>query len=265
MEFRAFLELNEAMALRHLIDLIQEVETHWADAVARRNKLSRLLEGLEWAALHRSETVRELARLQNRIPENPDYHQFMSLVVPIERAHGRGVADPDIAARSRDRESPLEPRLPLVLIIDNVRSAFNVGSILRIAECLGIEHVYLCGYTATPEQDKLKKAAMGTEELVSWSWEARTNDLLMTLKFKGYRVFAMETSDQAKSIEDYRFPEEPTALVFGNERFGLEADTLRLCDALLEIPCQGQKNSLNVAVSLGIACYEWRRQWIAVK
>jgi tRNA G18 (ribose-2'-O)-methylase SpoU len=82
----------------------------------------------------------------------------------------------------------------------------------------------------------------------------------MLLKFQGYRVFALETSDQAKALEDYRFPEEKTALVFGNERFGLEAETLRLCDALLEIPCLGQKNSLNVGVSLGIACYEWRRQ-----
>lgn len=265
MELRAFLELNEAMALRHLIDLIQEVETHWSDPAERRKKLAKLLEGLDWAALHRSEKVKELARLQSRIPENPDYHQFMSLVVPIERAHGRGVTDPEISARSQDREEASEARLPLVLVIDNIRSAFNVGSIFRIAECLGIEHVYLCGYTSTPDQDKLKKAAMGTEDLVSWSWEARCNDLLLQLKLKGYRIFALETSDQAKTIEDYCFPEEPTALVFGNERFGLEADTLRLCDALLEIPCQGRKNSLNVAVSLGIACYEWRRQWQAAR
>jgi 23S rRNA (guanosine2251-2'-O)-methyltransferase len=262
-ELRPFLELNEAMALRFLVDCLQDVEMHWADPLVRKLKMNRLLEVLDWAALHRSESVKELARLQTRIPEDPDYHQFMSLAVPIERAHSRGVADPDISARSRDRVAPLHARIPLVLVIDNIRSAFNVGSILRIAECLGVEHIYLCGYTATPEQDVLKKAAMGTEDLVSWSWEARCNDLLMMLKFQGFKIYGLETSDSAKPLENYPFPEEKTALVFGNERHGLEADTLRLCDATLEIPCRGQKNSLNVAVSLGIAVYEWRRRWAA--
>lgn len=262
MELRAFLELNEGMALRYIVDCLQAVEMNWSFEDKRAESLSILIEVLTWAGLHRSEKVRELTALPQRIPADPSYHQYMTLVAPIERAFGRGVTDPDILARSTDREEALEQVLPLVLVVDNLRSAFNVGSIFRISECFGVSHLYLCGYTATPEQDKLKKASMGTDSLQSWSWEAHSKDVLTKLKADGYRIYALETSEQAKNIQEFTFPKEATALVFGNERFGIENNLMELCDGVLEIPCQGRKNSLNVAVSLGIACYEWRSQYL---
>lgn len=263
MELRAFLELNEAMALRFVVDCLQAVERYWPLEDKRAESLTILIEVLTWAGLHRSEKLRELATLPSRIPPDPSYHQYMTLVAPIERAFGRGVTDPEILARSIDREKALADVLPLVLVVDNLRSAFNVGSIFRIAECFGVSHLYLCGYTATPEQEKLKKAAMGTDSLQSWSWDAHAKDRLERLRGEGYRIFALETSDAAKSMQGFSFPKEPTALVFGNERFGIENNLLDLCEEVIEIPCQGRKNSLNVAVSLGVTCYEWRRQYLA--
>ncbi len=234
---------------------------NWAFEGKRAESLNILIEVLSWAGLHRSAKVRDLASLPSRIPAAPTYHQYMTLVAPIERAFGRGVTDTDIMARTIDRDSPLSPRLPLVLVVENLRSAFNVGSIFRISECFGISHLYLCGYTATPDQEKLKKAAMGTDALQPWSWEAHTSNVMRRLKDEGYSLYALETSDQATSLQGFKFSKGPTALIFGNERFGMEGALLELCDGVLEIPCQGQKNSLNVAVSLGVACYEWRRQW----
>lgn len=263
MELRPFLELNEAMALRYVVDCLQAVEMNWPFEDKRAESLTVLIEVLSWAGLHRSEKLRELALLPNRIPADPSYHQYMALVAPIERAFGRGVTDPDILARSSDRKEALAETLPLVLVVDNLRSAFNVGSIFRIAECFGVSHLYLCGYTATPEQEKLKKASMGTDSLQAWSWDAHAKDRLEILKREGYRIFALETSDKAQSMQDFSFPKAPTALLFGNERFGIENNLLEFCDDVIEIPCQGRKNSLNVAVSLGVTCYEWRRQYLS--
>ena len=262
MELRTFLQLNEGMALRAVLDSLQAVEAVWSDEDSRRKKFEQLLEILTWSNLHSSAKVKELARLPSRIPHEPSYHQFMSLVAPIERAYGRGVSDGEMTVKSQDRERDLRPKIPLVLVVDNLRSAFNVGSIFRTAECFGVDHLYLCGYTAKPDQDKLKKAAMGTDSLVKWTWHARAEDAVRQLKDAGYRVFALETSGSSILLDQYSFQCEKTALVFGNERFGIESSLLQLCDGVLEIPCQGQKNSLNVALSLGIAVYEWRKQFL---
>ncbi|RZA25410.1 MAG: TrmH family RNA methyltransferase [Proteobacteria bacterium] len=262
MELRSFLELNESMALRAVLDALQAVETAWDESVLREKALERLLEILDWAQAHRFESVRQLSSLSQRVPSEPTYHQFMSFVAPIERAYGRGVTDADFAVRSVDLVRPRSETLPLVLVVDNLRSAFNVGSIFRTAECFGVDEIYLCGYTSRPDQEKLKKAAMGTEELVRWRWHARVEECVSELKADNYRVYALETADAAVSLDRMRFEKGKTALVFGNERFGVEASILRLCDGVIEIPCQGQKNSLNVALSVGVAVYEWRKQYL---
>ncbi len=261
----AFLALNEAMALRALIDALQEVEAHWDKASLKQESLEQLFERLTWAKEHRSPRVSQLSSLLQRIPQDPSYHQFMSLVTPIERAHGRGLSDGDMKVKTDDRSTAIAPKLPIVLIVDNLRSAFNVGSIFRTAECFGAAHLYLCGYTARPDQEKLKKAAMGTDALVSWSWHARIEEVLETLKRDAYRIYALETSEGAEVLGDYVFKPGKTAFIFGNERYGVEEQVLKSCDGILEIPCQGQKNSLNVALSLGVALYEWRRQHLALK
>ncbi len=263
MELRHFLELNEAMALRELLDGILRVDQAWDSETLRWQELARLLELLDGAALHRGEKVRAVSQLRQRIPAQPSYHQFMSLVVPIERQHSRAIADGDFPVASEDRAVPeREQLLPLVLVLDNLRSAFNLGSIWRLAECLGVSKIHLTGYTATPEQAKVSRAALGTEQFVAWQWHPHREECLDQLKAQGYALLAMETSPMAQSLDQFVFPSQKTALLFGNERYGFESDLLQRCDAVIEIPCWGRKNSLNVAVSAGIAVHELRRQWL---
>ncbi|HYX32117.1 MAG TPA: RNA methyltransferase [Oligoflexus sp.] len=264
MELRRFLELNEAMALRELLDQILRVEAVWEQETERQQSLQKLFELLDGAALHRGPTLRSLASLRQRIPENPTYHQFMSLVVPIERQHSRAIADGDFPVASEDRSEPKAAQLmPLVLVLDNLRSAFNLGSIWRLAECLGVSHLHLTGYTATPDQAKVSRAALGTEQLVSWEWHAHREACLEKLRADGFALYALETSPSAQSLHGFSFPQQKTALLLGNERYGFESDLLKTCDAVIEIPCWGRKNSLNVAVTAGIAVHEVRRQWLA--
>ena len=263
MELRRFLELNEAMALRALLDQILRVDVAWDRVPDRMAALEQLLALLDAAALHRGAKLRSLASLRQRIPEDPSYHQYMSLVVPIERQHSRAMADGELPVASEDRLNPNQDQLmPLVLVLDNLRSAVNLGSIWRLAECLGVSKIYLTGYTATPEQAKVSRAALGTERLVAWEWHPHRDELLMTLRQQGFTLNAFETSPSAIGLDQFTFPGKKTAFLFGNERYGFESDLLKLCDEVIEIPCWGRKNSLNVAVSAGIAVYEVRRQWL---
>ncbi len=261
-----FLRLNEAMAIRALLDQVYAIERVWESDVARAQALGELFALLQWAKLHRSPLVQKLSELSHRIPSSPSYHQFMSLIVPVERAHGRMISDADILIDSVDHgpEASVSPKnMPAILVLDNIRSAFNVGSLLRLADCMGLEKVYLCGYTALPDQDKVAKAALGAERKVVWEWVPHTLSCIQALQNQGVPVFALETAQGAATLEAFKFPQQRLALVCGNERYGLEPSLLKACTQTLEIPCWGYKNSLNVAVSVGMLTYEVRRQWLS--
>jgi len=159
----------------------------------------------------------------------------------------------------------------LYLILDNIRSKENVGSIFRTADAFGVERVYLCGYTPQPTThnsqlttaenskiDKIAKTALGAEKWVPWEYHKQTWRLIMNLKVKSekLKVIALEQSKKSQSIYKYKSPTgRPMALVVGNEVRGLSAKTLSLCDDIIEIPMRGKKESLNVAVAAGIALY----------
>eukprot|EP01129_Flabellula_baltica_P012353 TRINITY_DN5571_c0_g1_i1.p1 TRINITY_DN5571_c0_g1~~TRINITY_DN5571_c0_g1_i1.p1 ORF type:complete len:123 (+),score=22.38 TRINITY_DN5571_c0_g1_i1:611-979(+) len=119
----------------------------------------------------------------------------------------------------------------------------------------------LCGYTATPDSDKTARTTMGAHEYVKWSTYQRVEDALTELKEKGIAVYALETVEEAVNIYDQPFPKGGCALLLGNERYGIEANVLSLCDGIVSIPCRGVKNSLNVGVAFGIATFEITRQW----
>lgn len=149
---------------------------------------------------------------------------------------------------------------PLILILDNLRSAFNVGSIIRISECLNLEEILFCGHTPLPEAEKVKNTAMGTEEMIKWQYFESTNDAIAYVKTKGHLVYALETTDNAKSIYDNKF-EKRISLIVGNEALGISLETLSLCDKYVIIPLNGWKNSLNVATATAVCCFEVQRQW----
>ena len=142
----------------------------------------------------------------------------------------------------------------VTVVMHNIRSAWNVGSMFRSADAAGIEKIHLGGYSPTPENPKVLKTSLGSEKHVPWEAQRQTWRILERLKKEGYRIVALELGAESKNIFEYK-PEFPLVLVVGNEVRGLSPAILKYCDAVLQIPMRGEKESLNVAVAFGIAAY----------
>ncbi|MDD2230570.1 MAG: TrmH family RNA methyltransferase, partial [Candidatus Cloacimonetes bacterium] len=143
----------------------------------------------------------------------------------------------------------------VTIICDNLRSVFNLGSIFRSAECLGVAEILLCGISAKPSHPNLAKTAMGTQSLVAWRHFLDTKEAISHCRNKGMHIYALETVNEASSVFNtlYSFP---LALVIGNESLGIEPATLELCDSYISLPQLGWKNSLNVGVATAAALYQ---------
>ncbi len=145
---------------------------------------------------------------------------------------------------------------PLSALLDNIRSIHNVGSMFRTADGAGVVHLYLCGITATPDHPKLAKAALGAQETVSWSHHNNGVDTAVALKQQGYALWAIEGTPDARPLfTTYCLPSQPTVLIVGNEKAGVDPHILALCDTIFSLPMGGHKHSLNAAVAFGITLY----------
>jgi tRNA G18 (ribose-2'-O)-methylase SpoU len=151
------------------------------------------------------------------------------------------------------------PRNPVYPILDNLRSAFNVGSIIRTADCILVEKMCFCGYTAHPPHKKLDKTSLGALPYVPWQYYETTVEAIQAFKEMDVPIVALELTNRSQLIWEYEFP-LPVALVLGNEALGVSREALELADVILEIPMLGYKNSINVAVAFGIVAYEIQRQ-----
>lgn len=152
-------------------------------------------------------------------------------------------------------------KLPLVMVLDNVRSLHNVGSVLRTADAFRLATVYMCGITATPPSAEIHKTALGAEDSVSWTYCADTLEAVVRLQAEGYVVLAVEQVEGSEKLGTFRFdPRKKYALVMGNEVKGVRQDVVDRCDAALEIPQYGTKHSMNVSVTAGIVMWEAFRQ-----
>lgn len=158
---------------------------------------------------------------------------------------------------------PEIPRNPVHVVLDNLRSAYNVGSIFRTSDAGAVEHIHLCGMSAHPPHKKLEKTALGAFDYVPWTYHERTVDALAALREKGIVCVAVELTDRAVPTHIFDWP-TPVAVVFGNEVTGINERVLRSCDAAVRIPMQGYKNSMNVATAFGIVLYEVLRKWHAL-
>lgn len=148
-----------------------------------------------------------------------------------------------------------QEKLKLSILIDNVRSAWNVGSILRTADGFGFDHAYLCGITPTPDQDAVQKTALGAEEYVTWSYHKDAVKLARGLKKEGWKVVAVEEDERAVEIDKAARPAGPTVLIVGSEVSGVDPELLDLADHIYSIPMYGGKRSFNVAVAFGVAAW----------
>ena len=149
------------------------------------------------------------------------------------------------------------PKSPLVLVLDNVRSTHNVGSIFRTADAFRVQEIFLCGITATPPHKDIRKTALGATESVRWQYCENTIDAIQNLKSKGIVVLAVEQAEGSTSLSDFNPLSDTTyALVFGHEVKGVSQEVVSAADAVLEIPQEGTKHSLNVSVSVGLVVWE---------
>lgn len=153
------------------------------------------------------------------------------------------------------------PPLRLTLVLDNIRSLYNVGAVFRTADGVGAEKIFLCGITGTPEQAGVRKTALGAEERVPWEAAGDVVSVVRRLKQEGYQIVLLEQTDDALGYDEFE-PGRQVCLVAGNEVDGMTSELLPLADAAVEIEMAGIKNSLNVAVALGILVYHCRARWI---
>lgn len=148
---------------------------------------------------------------------------------------------------------------PIVLVLDNVRSLNNVGSAFRTGDAFLVEHLYLCGSTGTPPNKEIEKTALGATESVNWRHFKSTEDAIQELKTRGYKIYAVEQASDSIPLNTFRYDGEKTALVFGNEVYGVEQNSIDACDGVIEIPQEGTKHSLNISVTVGIVLWEMLR------
>jgi tRNA G18 (ribose-2'-O)-methylase SpoU len=149
---------------------------------------------------------------------------------------------------------------PVVLVLDNVRSLNNVGSAFRTADAFLIEEILLCGVTGTPPNKEIEKTALGATASVKWSHYKTTQDALTYLKEKNYHIYAVEQAKNSMRLNDFNYSGEKTALVFGNEVYGVEQTVIDQCEGVIEIPQAGTKHSFNISVSIGIVLWELLRK-----
>lgn len=163
------------------------------------------------------------------------------------------------AARAQYQDLGMEP-FPLILILDNIRSAHNVGSIFRSSETARLAEVVTCGITPHPPHEKLAKTALSSLDYVATRHFDSTLDAVLALKAEGVKIFGMETTSRSKSYVQVHYP-QPSALILGNELTGICTQVMDQCDELIEIPTFGLKNSLNVASACPVVVFEVLRQW----
>jgi len=144
---------------------------------------------------------------------------------------------------------------PYVVVLDNIRSALNVGAIFRTCDGAGASKLYLCGITPYPPHNKIPKTALGAVEYVEWERDDDTIEVIKRLKEDGYTIVAVEQTEGAQIFNQVEYKEK-TALVFGHEITGVSKEVLDICDVKVIVPMYGRKESLNVATTVGIVCYE---------
>ncbi len=154
-------------------------------------------------------------------------------------------------------------KTPLIAVLENIRSAYNVGSVFRTADAFLLEAIYITGYTCIPPHKEIKKTALGAEESVAWSHFNNAAAAIEQLRSHGYKVYAVEQAINSLQLHQLNFTtKEKIAVIFGNEVTGVEQNTIALCDGCIEIPQLGMKHSLNIATAAGVVLWEITKKHI---
>ena len=148
-------------------------------------------------------------------------------------------------------------KIPVVVVLDNIRSMYNIGSVFRTSDAFLVEKIYLCGITATPPHKEIRKTALGATESVEWEYIKEINELIKKLKSEQFKIISVEQAEGSRKLSEFIFnPNEKYAVIFGNEVEGVQQSVINQSDACIEIPQGGTKHSLNVSVCTGIVLWE---------
>ncbi len=157
-------------------------------------------------------------------------------------------------------------KLPIMVVLENIRSAYNVGSMFRTADAFLLSGIYICGYTAYPPHKEIKKTALGAEETVHWKYFRKIEEAIEELRADGYAIYSVEQAQNSIPLHhfiDSTHTQEKIAVIFGNEVTGVEQSSIALSDGCIEIPQLGMKHSLNVSVAAGVVLWELVRTKIS--
>lgn len=163
--------------------------------------------------------------------------------------------------RMRPEDFRVSQKLPLVIVLDNVRSLHNVGSVFRTSDAFRVERILLCGITATPPSAEIHKTALGAEDTVEWQYFGSTTDALMALRSEGFSIFSIEQCEGSVALQDFPASDsEKYAVVLGNEVKGVQQEVVDASDGAIEIPQFGTKHSMNVSVTAGMVIWEFAKK-----
>jgi tRNA G18 (ribose-2'-O)-methylase SpoU len=154
-------------------------------------------------------------------------------------------------------------KLPVIAVLENIRSAYNVGSVFRTADAFLLEGIYICGYTAFPPHKEIRKTALGAEDTAAWKHFKNIEEAIDEIRAMGYKVYAVEQAVDSWKLGSFSAEDDKVAVIFGNEVTGVEQSTIALCDGVIEIPQLGMKHSLNVATAAGVVLWELIRERIS--
>jgi len=267
-----FLSLKEDQQIRTVIKFIKKIDITSFKSEDGKNLLLEFYKTINFLIKHNQKIIENFdfddSIIRNilqknfiEIIQNITYRDFLKSVLPFVHKFGRAQSDADFLSSLPDGlERKKRVTLPVYLILNNLRSAFNVGSIIRTAECMGVKKLFFCGYTPTPKNKSVKKTAMGTETHIEWEQTENINHLINELKASGVEIAALESSTKAVQLDKMDFRNN-IAIILGNEALGISPDIIQKADKIICINMHGWKNSLNVAVATGICLYEIQRQF----
>lgn len=168
----------------------------------------------------------------------------------------RKIENSELGRKSIDAFKNSE-KTPIIIVLDDIRSLHNIGSVFRTADAFLIEKIYLCGITATPPNKEIHKTALGATETVAWEHHKNIIDVIENLKTEGVITLAIEQVENAVFLQDFKVEKDKKyALIFGNEVYGVSQEAVAICDGCIEIPQLGTKHSLNISVSVGIVVWD---------
>lgn len=179
---------------------------------------------------------------------------LFSFILPQKEKTMRKLSMDELNRLSKDDFEQAD-KLPIIIVLDNIRSLSNVGAFFRTADAFRIEELFLCGITACPPHREIHKTALGADETVKWRYFDTTETACQTLKAEGYKIFAIEQVEGSVPLQDFGF-ESHTAYILGNEVEGVSEEALSYCDGAIELPQAGTKHSINVSVCAGIVMWK---------